>query len=141
MDNETTRTESREEVESFLAKLRYAIGHGAKLFFQIDRKSEANRPIEYTNRYTVADLFPNDSPEEALKRELLTLTVSDYISTNKDLLVPKKSELRVFGKTYEGAKNVYIKIRVEILAEQHVFVLSFHYALFPFQQKDFPYHQ
>ncbi len=66
----------------------------------------------YTNQYTVNTLFPNENPVDALKRELLTLTVENYIQTVKDLRFPNRSEMREFGKVYNGNDDVYIKIRV-----------------------------
>lgn len=37
-------------------------------------------------------LFPDENPEEALKRELLTLTVEDYMQTVKDYRFPKEAK-------------------------------------------------
>ena len=142
MENETKRIETKKEVEAYLAKLRYVIQNGAEIKFQQDRELEKGRPIEYTNRFTIADLFPSKDPKDALKQELLTLSVENYISTNKDIKFPKRSEMRVFGKEYNGSKEVYIKIRVEILGaagQPPLFVMSFHYAIKPFAQEVFPY--
>lgn len=54
---------------------------------------------KYTNRFTIANLFPNENPIDALRRELLILQTEDYIRTVKDLRFPKRSEMREFGKT------------------------------------------
>ena len=64
--------------------------------------------------------------------------------TVKDLRFPKRSEMRVFGKTYNFTEDVYIKIRVELVdpnnANNHTtFVMSFHFAEKPFNADDFPY--
>jgi len=105
---------------------------------------DEGRDIRYTNRYTIATLFPNESPVDVLKRELLTLSEKDYVCTVGDIRFPKRSEMRVFGKTYRATENVYIKIRVELIDRNccgcpTTFVMSFHFAEIPFSDKDFPY--
>ena len=50
--------------------------------------------------------------------------------------------MREFGKVYEGNKDVYIKIRVELLSDfgdHTIFVMSFHYAEKSFTEDMFPY--
>lgn len=138
----TSRIESELEVRSYLQDLKYALDHGARLTFQEERAVDRNRPAQYTNKFTVADLFPNESPVEALRRELKTLTVEEYLRTVKDLRFPKLSEMREFGKVFNSADEVYIKIRVELLSldgNHTAFVMSFHYAQTPFSQETFPY--
>lgn len=140
--NETYRIESREEVSAYLSKLRYAIDGGAQLVIQEERQVDKNRPVIYTNKFTIPDLFPDEDPQVALRRELKTLTVEEYIKTVKDLRFPNKSEMREFGKIYAGTKEVYIKLRVEILGpvgQPPLFVMSFHYAMRPFSEETFPY--
>ena len=76
------------------------------------------------------------------KRELQKLTVEEYMKTVKDLRFPNKSEMREFGKVYDGKGDVYIKIRVELLSaygNHTTFVMSFHYATVPFTPEMFPY--
>ena len=66
------------------------------------------------------------------------------MQTVKDLRFPKKSEMREFGKVYNGNGDVYIKIRVELLSEygnHTTFVMSFHYAEIPFTPEMFPYNK
>jgi hypothetical protein len=136
------RIESEIEVRSYLQDLRYALAHDAKVTFQIERMVDKNREPRYTNQFTVADLFPDEDPVSALKRELQTLTVEEYMQTVKDLRFPKRSEMREFGKVYDGKGDVYIKIRVELLAaygDHTTFVMSFHYAEIPFTPDMFPY--
>jgi hypothetical protein len=136
------RIESEIEVRSYLQDLRYALEHNAKVTFQIERIVDKNREPRYTNQFTVADLFPDEDPVSALKRELQTLTVEEYMQTVKDLRFPKRSEMREFGKVYDGKGDVYIKIRVELLAaygDHTTFVMSFHYAEIPFTPDMFPY--
>lgn len=138
------RIESELEVRSYLQDLRYALEHGASVTFQAERQVDQDRDIHYTNRYTVADLFPDEDPVKALKRELQKLTVEEYMQTVKDLRFPKRSEMREFGKVYDGKGDVYIKIRVELLSEygnHTTFVMSFHYATIPFTPEMFPYRQ
>ena len=77
-----------------------------------------------------------------MRRELKQLTIEEYIQTVKDLRFPKKSEMREFGRVYDGKGDVYIKIRVELLSEygnHTTFVMSFHYAETPFTSEMFPY--
>ena len=142
MADTTTRVESEIEVRAYLQDLKYALEHDAKISFQEIRQVDDKRDVKYTNRYTVADLFPNENPVTALKRELQTLTVEEYMQTVRDLKFPKRSEMREFGKVYDGKGDVYIKIRVELLAQygnHTTFVMSFHYATIPFTPSMFPY--
>ena len=142
MADTRTRIESELEVRSYLRNLRYALEHNAKVTFQIERQVDQNRDQRYTNQYTVADLFPDENPVSALKRQLQTLTVEEYMQSVKDLRFPKRSEMREFGKVYDGKGDVYIKIRVELLSTYGVhttFVMSFHYAEIPFTPDMFPY--
>ena len=136
------RIESELEVRTYIQNLKYAIDNGAKITFQVKRLVDENREEKYTNQYTVNTLFPNESPEEALKRELKTLTIEEYIRTVKDLRFPKRSEMREFGKVYNGTDDVYIKIRVELLnmyGNATTFVMSFHFAERAFTSDMFPY--
>lgn len=136
--NEAKRIETRSEVDTYLDQLKYSLTNSkAKLQFQKERQTDTQRDERFTNRYTVGDLFPDEDPVNALKRELLTLRAENYIETVKDTRFPRKSEMRVFGKRY-GA-DVYIKFRVDMINGNIVFVMSFHYAVYPFSESDFPY--
>ena len=143
MNNETrTRIESELEVKTYIQNLKFALNNGAKINFQVKRRVDENRNEKYTNQYTVAALFPDENPVDALKRELLTLSVGDYMRTVKDLRFPKRSEMREFGKVYNGKDDVYIKIRVELLGmygNTTTFVMSFHFAEKAFTPEMFPY--
>ena len=142
MANTRARIESEKEVQAYLQDLRFALNHGAQVSIQVERQVDQNRDVRYTNRFTVADLFPNENPVDALKRELKFLTIEEYMQTVKDLRFPKRSEMREFGKVYNGKGDVYIKIRVELLSEygnHTTFVMSFHYAEIPFTPEMFPY--
>lgn len=142
---EKKRKESKDEVQTYLARLRYAIrSDSAKLSFLKDRNVDQGRNKKYTNRYTMEQLFPNDDEVDALKRELALLTVEEYIETVKDTRFPKRSDMRVFGKQY-SADDVYIKVRVELVSTTHasgdsfILVMSFHYSELGFKKSDFPY--
>lgn len=142
MNDTRTRVETELEVRSYLQDLQYALEHNAKVTFQIERQVDQHRDQRYTNQFTVADLFPDENPVSALKRELRTLTIEEYIQTVKDMRFPKRSEMREFGKVYDGKGDVYIKIRVELLSAyggHTTFVMSFHYAEIPFAPDMFPY--
>lgn len=143
MPNETTaRIESEIEIKAYLQNLKYAIKNGAKIDFQAKRLVDENRDERFTNQYTVNSLFPNENPVEALKRELMTLSVEEYMRTVKDHRFPNRSEMREFGKIYNGNNDVYIKIRVELLGlygNTTTFVMSFHFAERAFTSEMFPY--
>ncbi|HBM01275.1 MAG TPA: hypothetical protein DD362_02035, partial [Roseburia sp.] len=136
------RIESKLEVNTYLQKLKYALDHDAQITFQARRLVDKKRDEKYTNQYTVDTLFPDENPVDALKRELKTLTVEEYMKTVQDLRFPKRSEMREFGKVYNGMQDVYIKIRVELLGldgNTTTFVMSFHFAEKPFTIDMFPY--
>ena len=136
------RIESELEVKAYIQNLKLALNNGAKIEFQVKRRVDDNRDEKYTNLYTVNMLFPNENPVEALKRELLSLSVEDYMKTVKDIRFPKRSEMREFGKVYNGNDDVYIKIRVELLGiygQATTFVMSFHFAEVAFTPEMFPY--
>lgn len=142
---EVKRIESELEVQTYLDRLKYVLqSNSVRINFQKNRFVDRNRSKKFTNRYTMATLFPNEDEVEVLKRELANLTVEDYLESVKDIRFPKKSELRVFGKKYSG-EDVYIKIRVELLdtvaasGSRFVFVMSFHFAENKFNVGDFPY--
>lgn len=136
------RIESELEVKTYIQNLKYALENGGTISFQTKRFVDENRDERYTNIYTVESLFPNENPTEALKRELLTLTVGDYMRTVKDIRFPDRSEMREFGKVYNGKDDVYIKVRVEILdanGNTRTLVMSFHFAEKAFLPEMFPY--
>ena len=137
-----TRIETELEVKAYIQDLKYALNNGATIDFQVKRLVDQNRDEKYTNQYTVNKLFPDENPVDALKRELLTLSVEDYMQTVKDTRFPKRSEMREFGKVYNGTEDVYIKIRVELLGlygNTTTFVMSFHFAQEAFTPEMFPY--
>jgi hypothetical protein len=130
---------TKEEVETYLAKLKYALSLNSTLIvFQADRQVDLERPIEFRNSYTVAELFPDESPIEAIKCELGNLKVTEYMETVKDINFPKRADWWTFGKKY-GSKDTYIKFRVEIVERNNVFIMSFHFSTRPFVKGDFPF--
>ena len=136
------RIESELEVKAYIQDLKFALKNGAQINFQAKRVVDDIRDEKYTNQYTVNKLFPDENPVNALKRELLTLSVEDYMQTVKDTRFPKRSEMREFGKVYNGTEDVYIKIRVELLGiygNTTTFVMSFHFAEKAFTPEMFPY--
>ena len=143
--NETKRIETRIEVQTYLDRLEYAIKSGSAVIeFAKNRYVDKERNKKHTNRYTMAELFPDEDFVTVFKRELMKLTVEEYIETVKDINRPKYSEMRVFGRQYLQ-QDVYIKIRVELVSSVHasggnyIFVMSFHFAEFKLNQGKFPY--
>lgn len=137
-----SRIESEIEVKAYLQNLKFAIDNGAEIKFQIKRLVDDIREERFTNEYTIATLFPDEDPVDTLKRELLKISVEDYIKTVKDIRFPNRSEMREFGKVYNGSDDVYIKIRVEVLGVYGcptTFVMSFHFAEKTFSPEMFPY--
>lgn len=143
MDYKTnSRIESEIEVKAYIQNLKYALNNGAKIDFQVRRLVDEQRDEKYTNQYTVNKLFPDENPVDALKRELLTLSVEEYMKTVKDHRFPNRSEMCEFGKVYNGSDDVYIKIRVELLGmygNTTTFVMSLHFAEKAFTPEMFPY--
>lgn len=136
------RIENELEVKAYIQDLKFSLNNGAQIDFQAKRVVDEKRDEKYTNQYTVNKLFPDENPVDALKRELLTLSVEDYMQTVKDIRFPKRSEMREFGKVYNGTEDVYIKIRVELLGlygNITTFVMSFHFAERAFSPEMFPY--
>ncbi|MDO4178409.1 MAG: hypothetical protein Q4D21_04380 [Phascolarctobacterium sp.] len=142
MAKENFRIESENDVKSYLQNLKYALEHGARINLQKERLVDQERDIKFSNTYTIAKLFPNQNPIVALRRELKKLTVEEYIATVKDLRFSERSEMREFGRIYNGEEDVYIKIRVELLGDNGnhtAFVMSFHFAVVNFSDEMFPY--
>ncbi len=143
--NEIKRRESKREVENFLNKLKYALGSNkVKITFQEKRKTDKTKSIQFTNKYTISDLFPDEDIVEVLKRELSTLKIEEYLETVKDKVYPQRSDMRVFVRKYTN-KYVYIKIRLELLSamsgyyDDYLFIMSFHYSDKILKNNDFPY--
>lgn len=135
--------ESRSAVEEYITRLRYALDNGASLQLVRSRHSDEVKDYRHTNKFTLSDLFPNEDPAVALRRELGLLEVGNYIRTLPDTRYRHLPELREFGKAYNG-KDVYIKIRVELISSgggKSVMVLSFHYAEYKFDNDEFPYRE
>ena len=99
------RIESELEVKAYIQNLKFALNNGAKINFQINRCVDDIRDEKYTNQYTVNTLFPSEDPVDALRRELISLDVGNYMRTVKDIRFPKRSEMREFGKVYNGNEH------------------------------------
>ena len=141
-DYERGRIESELEVRTYLDRLRYALSNGMQILWQRYRFVDQLKAARYTNEYAMQILFPNEKPENVLRRELMKLSVEDYIKTVMDNRFPERSEMREFGKVYNETDEVYIKIRVELLGEYGsgtMYVMSFHFSEIPFQKSSFPY--
>ena len=106
-----SRIESDTEVKDYIAKIKYALDNGAEINFQEKRQVDENRNIKYANGYTVRALFPDENPVDALRRELRTLTVQNYLRTVRDISRPNLSEMREFGKVYHGTSLSHDKRR------------------------------
>ena len=104
-----SRIESKLEIQSYLQNLSYALDHGAAITFQIDRQIDKSRDIKYTNKFTIADLFPNTNPVDALKRELRKLTIEDYIRTVKDTRFKKKARCVSLVKCMKAIKMFILR--------------------------------
>lgn len=144
MVGENRFIESEAEIRTFIDRMKYAIENGASIRFQEEREIDKLRDIKYTNKYTMANLFPDENPIEVLKRELKLLTVHDYLGTVEDTKFPKLGKMHEFGKVYNATDEVYIKLRVVLMGEsgigQHTtFVMSFHFAVKSFSEEIFPY--
>ena len=70
--DEISRIESELEVRSYLQNLKYALQNGAKITFQEQRLVDKERDERFTNRFTVADLFPDEDPVTALRKAFFT---------------------------------------------------------------------
>ena len=77
------RIESEIDVKAYIQNLQFSLNNGAKIEFQGKRFVDEDRDERYTNQYTVNVLFPNENPVDVLRRELLKLSVSDYMRTVK----------------------------------------------------------
>lgn len=143
--SEIKRIETKLEIQTYLARLKYAIESGSAVIeFVRDRYVDKQRSIKHTNEYTISKLFPDEDVVTVFQRELINLTINEYIETVKDINRPKYSEMRVFGSKYLE-QDVYIKIRVELVSavhasgENYIFVMSFHFAEYNFNDSNFPY--
>ena len=144
-ENEKKRIESEAEIKTYLDRLKYALkSKSTTVNFQKERSVDKQKNIKYTNRYTISKLFLDEDELKALRRELSTLNVDEYIETVKDTRFLKRSEMRVFGRKYSN-KDVYIKIRVELInkgyasGNDYIMVMSFHFSKWSFKKSNFPY--
>lgn len=134
------RVQSIAEVKDMLARLKYAIKSNPSFKIIVTRKSDEGKQLQYTNKYTLDNLFPNESPAEALRNELVTLSVEEYKETLTDDLYPEK-DLHVFIRQYDE-QQVFIKIRAELLTSTGrslLVVISFHFAEYEVKLSELPH--
>lgn len=143
--NNDSRIESRQEVATYIARLKYALTkNSSKILYQESRKVDSKREDKFTNEYLIKDQFSGQDPIKILKNELNKIRIEEYICTVKDINKPDRSEMRVFGRYYDKGE-VYIKIRVELCNIEQcfgvdlIFVMSFHYSTSKFSNSIFPY--
>lgn len=83
------RVETKLEIQTYLDRIVYAIqSNTVVISFQKDRNVDKHRPTKHTNRYTMGNLFVNEDEVAVLKRELLCLSIEEYIETVKDIRFP-----------------------------------------------------
>ena len=72
------RIESKLEVETYIARLKYALKSGtARIIYLDKRQVDTRRQKKYTNKYTIDNLFPGQEPVKILNKELLKLKCED----------------------------------------------------------------
>lgn len=140
---ETNWVEERSVVLAFLAKLKFMLESPRTRIHLDIKKSDQYKPYEFTNRFTFADLFPNENPVDVLRRELSLLTISDYMHTAIDVINQKSPNYYVFAKKF--GKYVYIKVKIVVFngsipgQQDTMLVMSFHYAEFYIDDNSFQY--
>lgn len=136
--------ESKQAISTCLDQIYYLIKNNqTSISVEKYRLADSKRDPKFTNRYTLGVLFPDESETEALKRELLTLTVEEYIESIRDNRFPKLAPMRVFCKQYSNC-DVYIKLRVEMMSKElagsgRIIVISFHFAEWKYCSTDYPF--
>ncbi len=126
------RIESELEVKSYLQNLRYALENVRRLIFrQAPDLSIIKEMKNIRTNIRLINIFPDENPVDALKKELKMLTVEEYMRTESDLKFPNRSEMRNLEKSIMVTTMYIIKIRVELLGmygNSTTFVMSFHFA-------------
>ena len=108
MNEGSFRIEDEDDVRAYLQNLKYCIRSGSTINLIRERRVDQDRDIKYTNRFTIHDLFPNEDPVTALKRELQTLSVRDYIHTLKDTRYPQKKRMAsVWEDIWSSRRSLY----------------------------------
>jgi hypothetical protein len=138
------RTESIQDVRLFIDELRAVLSVKKSEIYLLEIKSsEAGRPKFMSNIATISELFPDEFPHIALRRELMKLSHQMYMHSMADMYFPLTASFHVFGMRY-GDKDVYIKLKIEFETDKSlkngtVIVISFHYSTKKFSGSDFPY--
>jgi len=136
--NVNKRIASKQEVETVIAQLSYALTNKTRITFQEEKNSDIHRNVRFTNQYTIANLFSDEPPQKVLRREIGKLCPEEYMHSVKDTKYPNRSELHVFAREYDD--YVYIKFRVEVIVN-NIYVISFHYSDVELNNEDFPYRE
>lgn len=127
----------KEEVEEFLKILKSILNNknfniGKDLDILLKKKNED--PLDpYTTMNTLNEL---DYDKKDIKRELLNLSIEDYIETLIDLKDIDGPKLYVFIKYIIG-RAVYIKIKIRSIQNRKIFCISFHFARY--ENFEYPY--
>lgn len=133
------RTDTREEVESFLNIAKAILNNKnfclRKNFrFQYERLSYIQNN-QYTNKSTLLDL---DYGLDDVVNEIKSLTIEQYKETIIDNMPGKFLPFYCFIKVI-NRRQVYIKIKISEEKENQVFCVSFHFAEFEVCESEFPY--
>lgn len=144
VDSEKTNwVEDSSVVSTFLAKLKFMLENPCTSIQLDKKKSDQFKPYEYTNKFTLSNLFPNENPVDAMKRELRLLSLCDYLHTAVDVVNPKSPNYYVFAKKFD--KFVYIKVKIVVFngsipgQQDTILVMSFHYAEHLINENSFRY--
>lgn len=127
----------KEEVEEFLKILKSILNNknfniGKDLDILLKKKNED--PLDpYTTMNTLNEL---DYDKKDIKREILNLSIEDYIETLIDLKDIDGPKLYVFIKYIIG-RAVYIKIKIRSIQNRKIFCISFHFARY--ENFEYPY--
>lgn len=127
----------KEEVKLFLETLKNILNDkefNLKRDLDILLKKKNENPLDqYTTMNTLAEL---NYDKEDIKRELLNLSIEDYIETLIDIKEINGPKLYVFIKYIIG-KAVYIKIKIRSIQNRKIFCISFHFARY--ENFNYPY--
>jgi hypothetical protein len=129
--NPNAHIEPQEDVEDHLMRLRETLRDENCELDILPLKKGQSDTDRYSTLYTMNEL---EYDSEDIKRELMNLTVADYIENIKDSKHPGRNDFHVFGKCISG-KEVYIKEKLR--TNLKVFCISFHFAEFPLKARPY----
>lgn len=131
MKNGNVYIDSEDNVEKHLQQLKELLKDSKCKLEILPRKKDEAEDDPYTTENTL-QMLNYDSDD--VRRELLALSMDDYIENMKDDKRPDAPHFRVFGKTIRGYE-IYIKEKIK--SSKGVFCVSFHRARY--NLKDRPY--